>query len=131
MKVEVPVFQLAADADLERALRQAADRVIASRRYVLNREVDAFEAEFADYCGAAYCIGVANGTDALELSLRGAGVNRGDRVATVANAGYYTCAALAAIGALPVFVDVDETLTMRIILRAARRATASAPARDC
>jgi dTDP-4-amino-4,6-dideoxygalactose transaminase len=79
---------------------------------VLGEEVAAFEREFADFCGTAHCIGVANGTDALEIALRAAGIGRGDRVATVANAGYYTCAALAAIGAEPVFIDVDETLTM-------------------
>ena len=68
----------------------------------------AFEAEFADYCGTAHCAGVANGTDALELALRAVGVAAGSRVATVANAGYYTCAALAALGASPVFVDIDD-----------------------
>ena len=108
----VPVFGFAPDADLEQALRDAAARVLSSKRYVLGPEVTAFEREFAAFCGAGDCIGVANGTDALELALRACGVSRGNRVATVANAGYYTCAALAAIGAEPVFVDVDETLTM-------------------
>jgi dTDP-4-amino-4,6-dideoxygalactose transaminase len=108
----VPLFEFAPEAGVWQALRDAADRVIGSRRYVLDREVSAFEAEFAGYCGARHCAGVANGTDALELALRAAGVAAGSRVATVANAGYYTCAALAALGASPVFVDIDETLTM-------------------
>jgi dTDP-4-amino-4,6-dideoxygalactose transaminase len=112
MMDRVPVFAFVHDAGLEQALADAAHRVLSSARYVLGEEVAAFEREFADYCGTSHCVGVANGTDALELALRAAGVERGDRVATVANAGYYTCAALAAIGAEPVFVDVDDTLTM-------------------
>jgi dTDP-4-amino-4,6-dideoxygalactose transaminase len=109
---DVPVFAFVRDAGLERSLLAAAERVMSSGRYVLADEVHAFEQAFATYCGTSDCVGVANGTDAVELALRAAGVRRGHRVATVANAGYYTCAALAAIGAEPVFVDVDETLTM-------------------
>jgi dTDP-4-amino-4,6-dideoxygalactose transaminase len=112
MNVDLPVFGFVIDPELDAALRQAADRVLASRRYVLGAEVAAFEREFATYCGVSECIGVANGTDALELALRACGVDRGQRVATVANAGYFACTALAAIGAEPVFVDVDETLNM-------------------
>jgi len=108
----VPVFAFVRDAELEQSLAAAALRVASRGQYVLGEEVAAFEREFADFCGTAQCIGVANGTDALEIALRAAGIDRGDRVATVANAGYYTCAALAAIGAEPVFIDVDCTLTM-------------------
>lgn len=108
----IPVFAFVPDADVEDALRAAIERVLSSRHYVLGREVDAFEHAFAAYCGTRHCVGVANGTDALELGLRALGIGRGARVATVANAGYYTCTALDAIGALPVFVDVDATLTM-------------------
>jgi dTDP-4-amino-4,6-dideoxygalactose transaminase len=112
MMDHVPVFSFVRDAELEQALMAAAERVLSRGRYVLASEVDAFEREFAEYCGTSDCVGVANGTDALEIALRAIGIARGHRVATVANAGYYTCAALAAIGAEPVFVDVDETLTM-------------------
>jgi dTDP-4-amino-4,6-dideoxygalactose transaminase len=108
----IPVFAFVPVAELEHALRGAIERVLASRHYVLGKEVDAFEHAFAEYCGARRCIGVGNGTDALELALRALGIGRGSRVATVANAGYYTCTALDAIGAEPVFVDVDESLTM-------------------
>jgi dTDP-4-amino-4,6-dideoxygalactose transaminase len=108
----IPVFAFVPDAELDHALRGAIERVMASRHYVLGKEVDAFEHAFADYCGTRHCIGVANGTDALELALRALGIRRASRVATVANAGYYTCTALDAIGAEPVFVDVDESLTM-------------------
>ena len=108
----IPVFEFVPDPDLDRALVEAAQRVIERRRFVLGVEVDAFEREFAAFCGVAACVGVANGTDALEIACRACGVAAGTRVATVANAGFYTCAALAAIGARPVFVDIDETFTM-------------------
>lgn len=75
--------------------------------YVLGPEVEAFEAELASWCGAAGSVGVANGTDALELALRGVGVEPGDEVITVANAGGYSSIACAAIGARVRYVDVD------------------------
>jgi dTDP-4-amino-4,6-dideoxygalactose transaminase len=59
-------------------------------------------------------VGVANGTDALELALRSVGIELGDRVITTANAGNYTATALRAIGAQPVYVDVDDDLTMTL-----------------
>jgi aminotransferase EvaB len=87
----------------------AINRVLARAWYVLGEECRSFEAEFADFCGASHCIGVGNGTDALELALRALGIGRGDRVATVANAGYYASAALFQLDAVPVYVDVDPT----------------------
>ena len=89
-------------------LRDAMDRVLDRGWLVLGPEVAAFESAFARYTGASQCIGVANGTDALELALRAIGIGHGSRVVTVANAGGYTCTALSAIGATPVFVDIDE-----------------------
>ena len=67
----------------------------------------AFEREFAQYCGASHCVGVGNGTDALELALRAVGVKPQSKVVTVANAGMYSAIAIAAIGAEPVYVDID------------------------
>ncbi len=90
----------------ETALRASVERVLTSGWYVLGRDGEAFEREFAEYCGVDHCVGVANGTDAIELGLRALGVGAGSRVATVANAGPYTTTALAALGAEPVFVDV-------------------------
>lgn len=108
----IPVFRLAAaNSDLD--FSGAIKRVIERHWYVLGEEVDAFEQEFARYVGVAECVTVANGTDALELALRGLGVEKGDRVVAVANAGFYGSTAIHAIGATPVYVDVDaETLTM-------------------
>jgi dTDP-4-amino-4,6-dideoxygalactose transaminase len=76
--------------------------------YVLGPELEAFEAEFARYCGVAHAVGVANGTDAIELGLRALGVSVGDEVVIAANAGFYSATALRAIGATPVFADVDD-----------------------
>lgn len=88
-------------------LKAASNRVIESGWLVLGPEVKRFEKSFADYLGAAHCISLANGTDAIELALRALGVERDSRVATVANAGAYTTTALLAIGAEPFFLDVD------------------------
>ena len=70
-------------AELDAAIARVHDRGY----YILGPEVEAFEREFAAYCGAASCIAVANGTDALELALRALDIGAGDEVATVANAG--------------------------------------------
>lgn len=89
------------------------ERVLVSGHYVLGPEVAAFERAWADFVGVPACVGVANGTDALELALRAAGVGAGMRVATVANTVTATVAAIAALGAEPVFVEIDDaTMTM-------------------
>lgn len=88
-------------------IHRALEEVLTSGWVVLGPAVRRFEGAFADYLGAGHCIGVANGTDAIELALRSLGVGVSDRVATVANAGMYTTTALLAIGAEPLFLDVD------------------------
>lgn len=90
----------------EPELRAAFERVLASGWFALGPEVEAFEDEFARYCGAPHCVGVASGTDALELALRGAGVEASDEVITAANAGLYATTAIRALGATPVYADV-------------------------
>jgi dTDP-3-amino-2,3,6-trideoxy-4-keto-D-glucose/dTDP-3-amino-3,4,6-trideoxy-alpha-D-glucose/dTDP-2,6-dideoxy-D-kanosamine transaminase len=82
--------------------------VLESGWYILGAQGAEFETAFAAYCGTAHCLGVANGTDALELALRALGVGPGDQVATVANAGGYSTAAIRAAGAEPLFVDVER-----------------------
>src|SRR3954452_19562217 len=84
----------------------SARRVIERGWYVLGSEGADFEKAFAAYCGVPHAIGVANGTDGIELALRAIGVGDGDRVATVANAGFYASTAIHAIGARPLYVDV-------------------------
>jgi aminotransferase EvaB len=73
---------------------------------VLGDGVTEFEQSFADYLGGGSCIGVASGTDALELALRACGVRRGSIVALAANAGFYSSTAIIAIGATPRYIDV-------------------------
>lgn len=81
--------------------------VIQSHWYILGKEVTLFEEAFSKYIGTDHCVSVANGSDALELALRGLNIKSGDRVATVANAGFYASTAIHAIGAIPVYVDID------------------------
>lgn len=85
----------------------AQTRVLNRSWLVLGPEVEAFEKFFAAYVGVGFCRTLANGTDALELGLRALGIQQGDKVATVANAGFYTSTALLAIGAAPLYLDVD------------------------
>jgi dTDP-3-amino-2,3,6-trideoxy-4-keto-D-glucose/dTDP-3-amino-3,4,6-trideoxy-alpha-D-glucose/dTDP-2,6-dideoxy-D-kanosamine transaminase len=110
----IPLFS-AARANAGFDLKAATDRVIDSHWYVLGKEVERFEAGFAQYVGVDHCVSLANGTDALELALRGLGVKRGDLVATAANAGFYSGTALHRIGAIPLYVDVDDqSLTLSV-----------------
>lgn len=81
--------------------------VLERTAFVLGEEVAAFEAEFAAFTGVAHCVGVANGTDALELALRAVGVGPGDEVILPANTFIATALAAARTGAVPVLVDVD------------------------
>jgi dTDP-4-amino-4,6-dideoxygalactose transaminase len=94
-------------AELQHELAAAAARVIASGWYILGSEVTAFEQAFAAYCGAAHCVGVASGFDALYLALAALDIGPGDEVVTVANACVYQVAAILQAGARPVLVDID------------------------
>lgn len=98
-----------AGLDLDLAIRRVIDR----HWYILGEELSQFEYDFAKAMGVRHAIGVANGTDALEIALRTLGVERGNTVATVANAGYYSSSAIHALGAIPLYVDVDpRTMTL-------------------
>lgn len=85
----------------------AFERVAAAGAFSLGAELAAFEAEFASYCQSADCVGVANGTAALELALRALGAGPGTEVVTVAHTFVGTVEAIAATGARPVLVDID------------------------
>ncbi|MBA3948090.1 MAG: DegT/DnrJ/EryC1/StrS aminotransferase family protein, partial [Herpetosiphonaceae bacterium] len=85
----------------------AASNFFRSGSYMLGLHVQAFEREWARAVGGAHGVGVGNGTDALLLALRAAGVGPGDEVITVPNAAGYTAFALRIIGACPVYADVD------------------------
>ncbi|MFN7149290.1 MAG: DegT/DnrJ/EryC1/StrS family aminotransferase [Microthrixaceae bacterium] len=93
-------------SELADQLDAAVARVLRSGRYVHGPEHDAFEQEYAAHVGARHGVGVANGTDALELALTALGSGPGREVVTVANAGGYASSAAVATGARPVFADV-------------------------
>lgn len=86
---------------------KAAEAVIEKGMYILGDEVSSFEKEFAEYIGVKYCVGVANGTDALAIALRGLGVKAGDEVITVSHSAVATVAAIEMSGAVPVFADIE------------------------
>lgn len=87
------------------AIDEAIQRVLKSGWYVLGTECTAFEQEFAAYCGVRHCIGVANGLDALTLTLRGLGIGPGDEVIVPSNTFIATWLAVSQVGAQPVPVD--------------------------
>jgi aminotransferase EvaB len=86
----------------------AIDEAFASGQLILGHSVRTFESSFARWAGVAHGVGVGNGTDALALALRAAGVVPGDEVITVAFTALPTVTAIAQTGARPVFVDVDD-----------------------
>lgn len=88
-------------------IEAAVLRVLRGNRYILGAEVEALEREFAAYIGTSHAIGVANGTDALELALRALDIGPEDEVITVSHTAVATVAAIEAAGAAPVLVDVD------------------------
>ena len=90
------------------ALIDATTRVIDSGWYILGQEVKAFEQEFAKFCGTQECVGVANGLDALTLSLRALGVGPGDEVIVPSNTYIATWLAVSHVGATPVPVEPDN-----------------------
>jgi aminotransferase EvaB len=114
MSLKIPLNDLARQpAALAAQIADAVREVLAGGWYILGPQMEAFESEFAGFCGAANGVGVGNGTDALELALRALEIGPGDEVAAVANAGGYSTAAIRAIGAEPLYIDVEEaSMTM-------------------
>ncbi len=124
MAERIPFLDLRPDAALARELEEAAARVIASGRYVLGAEVEAFEHEIARFLGVAHAVGVSSGTDALIVSLMALGIGAGDEVIVPAFGFVATPEAVVRVGATPVFVDIEPT---SFHLDPARAATAIGP----
>lgn len=104
----IPFLDLrAAYLELKSEIDTAVSRVLESGWYVLGPEVEAFEVEFADYCGVNHCVGVANGLDALTLALRALDVCPGDEVIVPSNTYIATWLAVSAVGATPVPVEPE------------------------
>lgn len=108
--MKVPFLDLKTSyLELKEEFDEAYHRVMESGWYVLGREVEAFEHEFASFCGVKHCIGVGNGLDALYLILRGFDLGHGDEVIVPANTYIATWLAVSLTGAIPVPVEPDLT----------------------
>ncbi|QNI30762.1 DegT/DnrJ/EryC1/StrS family aminotransferase [Alloacidobacterium dinghuense] len=108
--IRVPFVDLKAQyAGLREEMNKAVQNVLDSGHFVGGPVLEKFEREFAEFVGANYCVGVANGTDAITLAARVADLGRGDEVLVPANSFFATAEAISNAGATPVFVDVDPT----------------------
>jgi dTDP-3-amino-3,4,6-trideoxy-alpha-D-glucose transaminase len=96
-----------ADPALMEELLAVVERVARQGAFTMGAELEAFEQEFAEYCGAPYAIGVSSGTEALVLALKGLDIGAGDEVILPANSFIATAEAVSLAGARPVLVDVD------------------------
>lgn len=106
--MKVPVLDLKAEyAQLRDEILPALDGVCHNSSFVLGAEVEAFEREFADFCGTRYCVALSSGTAALHLGLLALGVQADDEVITTPNTFLATAEAITYCGAVPVFVDID------------------------
>lgn len=92
---------------LEEELVHVVREAVRGARFIGGPEVEGFEREFAEFCGAKHCVGVANGTDAVRFALMGCGVGKGDAVVSVSHTFIATTEAICQSGAEPEFVDID------------------------
>jgi len=117
MPMRVPFVNLGPQFDsLRKPILAAIERISRQGTYVLSEEVEQFEQDFAHYCGVEYALGVANGTDALVLSMKALGIGPGDEVITAPNSFIATAGAIALAGATPVFVDVADDFNIDVSL---------------
>src|SRR5271154_2316770 len=106
--MKVPVLDLKAEyEELRSEILPALDRVCRNASFVLGEEVEAFEREFADFCGTKHCVALSNGTAALHLGLLAMGVQAGTEVITTSNTFLATVEAITYCGARPILIDVD------------------------
>jgi len=111
---QIPLVDLVTPhQELEDELVSVFKTALKTAGFIGGPMVEAFEREFAEFCGVQYCVGVGSGTDALRFALIAAGVQPGDTVVTVPNTFIATTEAISQAGARSDFVDVDErTYTM-------------------
>lgn len=107
--MNIPLIDLKAQYEsLAEDLDKAALGVLSSANYIMGKTVTDFEKEFADFIGVKHAISVGNGTDALVLALKSMGIGEGDEVITTPFTFFATAETISAVGATPVFVDVDK-----------------------
>jgi len=108
--MQVPPFSLSEQIqELGEALDQAVLQVLRSGQYIGGATIAGFEHDFGTSCGVPFAIGCNSGTDALILALRALGIGPGDEVITASFSFFATAEAISAVGATPVFVDVEES----------------------
>ncbi len=106
--MSIPLVDLKAQyKQIEDEINEAIQGVVRSGQFILGPEVEAFESEMATYCDTKYAIGVASGTDALQLALLACGIKPGDEVITTPFTFIATAETIAKCGATPVFADID------------------------
>lgn len=93
---------------IKEEIDNAITEVFNSSQFILGKQVEEFEKEFANYIGAKYAIGVGSGTEALHLALVAIGIKEGDEVITVPNTAIFTISAITFANAKPVFVDIEK-----------------------
>jgi dTDP-4-amino-4,6-dideoxygalactose transaminase len=122
--MRVPLVDLTAQFEpIKGEVMRTIEQVLDSMQLYLGPNTRAFEEEFAAYCGTHYCVTVGNGTDALHLALRAAGVGAGAEVITVAHTFFATTEAIVMAGATPVFVDIDPNTYLMDVSQVEARIT--------
>lgn len=92
----------------KKELMGAIERIVDNASFIMGTELSKFEKEFASFCGRKYCVGLNSGTDALILTLLAYGIKPGDEIITTSNSYFSTAMSISAIGAIPVFVDIEK-----------------------
>ncbi|HEY4777489.1 MAG TPA: aminotransferase class I/II-fold pyridoxal phosphate-dependent enzyme, partial [Candidatus Acidoferrales bacterium] len=125
--MKVPLLDLKSEyTELRDEVLAALDRVCQTSAFVQGEEVEAFEKEFAEFCGTKHCVALSSGTAALHLGLLALGVQPGDEVITTANTFLATAEAISYCGAQPILVDIDPAtanIDANLIERAITRRT--------
>ena len=108
MAIRIPLYDTVTEnrqfaADFHAAL----DRILASGRFALGKELETFESSLAEYCSTTHAVGVKSGTDALILTLKALGIGNGDEVITTAFTYFASVEAIMQVGAKPVFADIE------------------------
>jgi dTDP-4-amino-4,6-dideoxygalactose transaminase len=105
---KIPLVDLNAEyQSIKSEIDASIERVVKKANFILGEEVELFEKQFAIFCNAKYCVGVASGTTALHLALLACGVQPGDEVITSTHSFIATAEAISHCGAIPVFVDIN------------------------
>lgn len=107
--MKVPFVDLRAQyLSIKKEIDVAILSVLEDTAFIKGKHLDKFESDFAEFAERKYCIGCANGTDAIEIVLRALGIGPGDEVIVPANTWISTAEAVSSVGALPIFVDPEQ-----------------------